>query len=189
MKISNVAIKWSQEDNPPMMDPCETDLLIRYIKKCKKHFVEIGTYKGGSAALISKYLSKNIKLTTIDIFDNPPKGSIPPSKTPATYGEAKKTITKKGNIEKVRIIKGVSWNIAKKWKRKIDFLFIDGDHRYQGFKRDFENWEPNVIVRGFILVHDTNFPGIAKAIKEILKQKRFLLKEKSGNLIVIKKLK
>ena len=31
---SKVAIEWSRKKNPPLMDPWETDLLIKYVKKC-----------------------------------------------------------------------------------------------------------------------------------------------------------
>ncbi|NIO44729.1 MAG: hypothetical protein GTN36_04210 [Candidatus Aenigmarchaeota archaeon] len=185
---SKIAVKWSKKKNPPLMEPCETDLLIKYVKKCKIHFVEIGTYKGGAASLISKFLTKRVKLTTIDIFEKAPKGSLHPKKPP-TYRQAKKTIEKQGKISKVNIIKGNSWKVAKKWKRKIDVLFIDGDHRYKAVKKDFIEWEPFVIKRGFILMHDTNFKGVKKALKEVLKSSRFLLKERVVSLVVIKKLR
>jgi len=189
IKPSKIAIEWSKKENPPMMEPIETDLLIKCIKKCKKHIVEIGTYKGGSASLISVYLPKKIKLTTIDIFKIPIKGSIPPKGKYPTYKQAKKTIEKQGKIKKVNIIKNTSKKVAKDWKKKIDILFIDGDHRYKGIKEDFKNWEPHLIKKGIVLIHDINFKGISKLIKEILKNKNFTKIEKSGNLIAIEKIK
>jgi cephalosporin hydroxylase len=42
----------------------------------------------------------------------------------------------------------------------IDFLFIDGDHRYWGVKKDFQNYEPLVRPGGMIAFHDTNSRGI-----------------------------
>lgn len=38
--------------------------------------------------------------------------------------------------------------------RKIDFLFIDGDHSYQGVKRDYETYAPLVRDGGIIAFHD-----------------------------------
>lgn len=38
--------------------------------------------------------------------------------------------------------------------RKIDFLFIDADHRYEGVKRDFELYSPLVRDGGLIAFHD-----------------------------------
>ena len=122
LKSSKIAIEWSKKENPPFMDPPETDILIKHIKKSKIHFIEIGTYKGGSTALITKYLPEKTKFTTIDIFDTSPKGSIPPDGKPPTIKEAKKYIKKEGSIKKVKIIRGASWKVAKKWKKKIDIL-------------------------------------------------------------------
>ena len=38
--------------------------------------------------------------------------------------------------------------------KKIDFLFIDGDHSYEGVKKDFENYRPLVSNGGCIGLHD-----------------------------------
>jgi len=38
--------------------------------------------------------------------------------------------------------------------QKIDFLFIDGDHRYEGVKTDFEMYFPLVRSGGLIALHD-----------------------------------
>lgn len=39
---------------------------------------------------------------------------------------------------------------------KIDFLFIDGDHSYDGVKLDFELYSKLLNERGVILIHDTD---------------------------------
>jgi predicted O-methyltransferase YrrM len=38
--------------------------------------------------------------------------------------------------------------------RAIDFLFIDGDHTYEGVKRDFEMYSPLVRPGGLVALHD-----------------------------------
>jgi predicted O-methyltransferase YrrM len=38
--------------------------------------------------------------------------------------------------------------------RSVDFLFIDGDHTYEGVKRDFEMYSPLVGSGGVIALHD-----------------------------------
>lgn len=52
---------------------------------------------------------------------------------------------------------------------KIDILFIDGDHSYEGVKRDFETYAPMVKERGLVLMHDiTNKnEGVPKFWEEI----------------------
>jgi cephalosporin hydroxylase len=38
----------------------------------------------------------------------------------------------------------------------VDFLFIDGDHTYEGVKQDYENYKQFVNVGGYIAFHDIN---------------------------------
>jgi predicted O-methyltransferase YrrM len=42
--------------------------------------------------------------------------------------------------------------------RKIDFLFIDGDHGYEGVKYDFDHYLPFVSQNGLVALHDVNLP-------------------------------
>ena len=71
---------------------------------------------------------------------------------------------------------------------KIDFLFIDGDHSYEGVKKDFELYSKLLNENGVIMIHDTDsnyetnliisedakkdhygFDGPAKFVKELQK--------------------
>lgn len=71
---------------------------------------------------------------------------------------------------------------------KIDFLFIDGDHSYEGVKKDFELYSKLLTEHGVIVIHDTDlnyeknliisedakkdhygFDGPAKFVKELEK--------------------
>lgn len=50
--------------------------------------------------------------------------------------------------------------------RPIDFLFIDGDHRYEGVKKDFALYRPLVRPGGLIAFHDIR-PNIQDANTEV----------------------
>ncbi len=39
---------------------------------------------------------------------------------------------------------------------KIDFLFIDGDHSYEGVKKDFDLYSKILTDKGIIIIHDTD---------------------------------
>ena len=56
----------------------------------------------------------------------------------------------------------------KEWNIPIGLLWIDGDHRYNYIKIDIELWAKHVISGGKIIFHDYPFPGIIKAIKEMI---------------------
>jgi predicted O-methyltransferase YrrM len=39
-------------------------------------------------------------------------------------------------------------------RKRLDFLFIDGDHTYEGVKQDFEMYTPLVRKGGLVAMHD-----------------------------------
>lgn len=79
---------------------------------------------------------------------------------------------------------GGSDNAAGKWRggQVIDVLFIDGDHRYEGVKKDIENWLPFVKKGGVIFFHDFDetSPGVVQAVNEAFKKVE-TFKETVGN--------
>jgi len=51
---------------------------------------------------------------------------------------------------------------------KIDFLFIDGDHTYDGVKKDFNNYYPLVADGGYIVFHDAvGYAGVRSLCNEL----------------------
>jgi len=56
-----------------------------------------------------------------------------------------------------------------KWDKKIDVLFIDGDHSYEGVKKDFLKYEPYVKSNGLIFMHDITHKhfGVKEFWKEV----------------------
>jgi len=66
-------------------------------------------------------------------------------------------INKKDEIglNNIKFLKGFFNPIAKKWKKPIDILHIDGFHSYHAVKNDYETWGKFVKNDGIILMHDT----------------------------------
>jgi hypothetical protein len=77
-------------------------------------------------------------------------------------------------MNKVRIVKARSesreaLHIARSFP--LASLWIDGDHSYEGIKRDWQNYSPLVIPEGYILIdnyHDYCFPGVDSFVDEDL---------------------
>ena len=71
---------------------------------------------------------------------------------------------------RVKIIESPSLDAVKKVKNKsLDFVFIDGDHSYEGCKADIEAWNKKVKPGGFLCGHDygsERFPGVKQAWDE-----------------------
>jgi predicted O-methyltransferase YrrM len=57
----------------------------------------------------------------------------------------------------VEMIRTTSAEAASTWHRKIDILFIDGDHSYEGVKKDWELFSPHVSEFGIVVFHDTTW--------------------------------
>ena len=128
--------------------------ILRILDRMKlKTVVEIGTAKGGTLFLFSRTASKDATMISVDL----PKGmfgggyhkwKIPLYKNFASANQQIHLIREdshsKATLGKVRMILD---------SKKVDFLFIDGDHTYDGVKRDFELYSP-LVGEGIIAFHD-----------------------------------
>jgi len=70
----------------------------------------------------------------------------------------------------VHIVNLRSTAAARGWDRPIALLFIDGDHRYEAVRADFEAWNRQVVSGGAILFHDAFNPelGVGRLVREVL---------------------
>jgi len=69
--------------------------------------------------------------------------------------------------DKIYILKFTSREAAKKLENiKFDFIYIDGNHRYEFVKGDIELWYNKVKVNGMLCGHDFNNMGVFKAVTE-----------------------
>lgn len=133
------------------------------VKLKPKTILEIGTAKGGTLFLFTRIADLNATIISIDLPGGPFGGGYPKWKIPFY-----KSFARKG--QKIFLIRGDSHDLTtlKKVKlilanRKIDFLFIDGDHTYEGVKKDFEMYSPLVKKGGIIAFHDI-VPGPVKHV-------------------------
>lgn len=55
------------------------------------------------------------------------------------------------------------------WDKPIGLLFIDGDHRYNYVKIDVTKWGSHIVSGGTMLMHDSSYPGVVKAIENLVK--------------------
>ena len=80
----------------------------------------------------------------------------------------------------VNIIKGNSNEVLKKINlNEIDYVFVDGGHKYETVKNDLENLTQIVNNNGIILCDDYNLsyaPGVKEAIDEYIFRKKYNLK-------------
>jgi len=162
------------------------ELLVSSCAHPNMNCVEIGSWTGNSAVLIGTIVKRMCgKLYSIDWY----QGGV--------GEEHLKSLAEKINIrdifmsnmkffeleDTVTQMNTKSEAANKDFdKESLDFIFIDGDHTYEGVKEDIKLWLPK-LKRGKILAgHDYNHTGVNKAVNEI-----FPLAEKMKELWWIKK--
>jgi cephalosporin hydroxylase len=112
--------------------------------------LEIGTAMGGSLFLWSQYLESATDLIAIDIDFSDREDFYrrfrPDLNMHFIEGDShnERTITKVNGVLN---------------ERKLDFLFIDGDHSYNGVKADFETYSRFLADGGIVGFDDINHPG------------------------------
>ena len=139
------------------------ELLHIFKDKSPKVVLEIGTARGGTLFCFSKLAPEDAVIISIDLPDGNFGGGYPKSKIPLYRSFKKKgqemfLLREDSHAEQtVQKIKEILNG------KKIDFLFIDADHTYEGVKRDFELYSSLVANKGIISFHDVAFiPGASK---------------------------
>lgn len=118
-----------------------------------KAVLEIGTATGGTLFLWARMAAPDATIVSVDLPGGVYGGGYPLWKAPLYRRFASKKQSVKllrrdshspATLEAVR-------NIL---DEPLDFLFIDGDHSYDGVKQDFEMYAPLVRPGGIVALHD-----------------------------------
>ena len=154
----------------------EAALLRELAAKVKKGcIVEIGSFRGKSAIALAAGVSDQVNSKgRSPIYCIEPHrpfvgyygGKLGPQDREAFYTVMCQT----GGFNLVSLINLSSEEVAPSWKQPISLMFIDGDHRYEGVRADFEYWDPYVVPGGKIAFHDSTDleVGPYRLIQEIL---------------------
>lgn len=136
----------------------EAGLLWKYLKRTGNTVVEIGSLRGGTTTLILMALNGKQKFYSIDkALRHAPK-LVPFLQKCKTAGTFEMVIGDSGSTTIIE---------------KIGLLFVDGDHTYEGVRRDvYRHWN-NVVMGGMILFHDgapNKSPGHCEGVERIINE-------------------
>ena len=68
-------------------------------------------------------------------------------------------------------IQGLSYQVTDQLADdSLDLVFIDADHGYDSVKRDIIAYTPKLKTTGLLTGHDIDYPGVNKAVKELIKE-------------------
>jgi predicted O-methyltransferase YrrM len=135
--------------------PDELQRLVELLDGRKpRNVLEIGTCHGGTLWLWCQLAHPHAQIVSVDLPDGPYGGGYPTEAVPKllSYGNDHQWIQLfRGDSHDELMLKSVKRFLAGK---KIDLLFIDGDHTYEGVKRDWEMYSPLVRDGGVVVFHD-----------------------------------
>lgn len=145
------------------------------------HFVEVGSWKGRSAAFMAVEIINSGKRIRFDCVDTwlgskePKHESDPSVKNGTLFEEFCRNTTPVKNA--LRIIRQPSIEAARLYEPgSLDFVFIDAAHDYDNVRADIAAWWPKVTVGGDLAGDDALFKGVSRAIDEAFPQQYRIFK-------------
>lgn len=135
-------------------------------------FVEIGCWKGRSAAFMAVEINnsgKDIKFDCIDTWKGSENEDYHQNDTNVKADTLYETFLHNVNPVKhiINPIRTTSVEGSKLYEdNSLDFVFIDACHTYECVKEDIEHWLPKIKVGGVLAGHDFHYKTVSQAVIE-----------------------
>jgi len=134
-------------------------------------YVEIGSYHGSSACFIAHGIrlsahSRGARLYCIDTWMNDAmtEGQLD------TYQQFKENVSSYDSL--IVPVRALSVDAAASFSDQVDFLFVDGDHSYDGVSTDLRAWLPKLAPGALLAMHDYGWAeGVQRAVAELVRPK------------------
>jgi cephalosporin hydroxylase len=140
-----------------------TALAAEVLQLKPRTVLEIGTARGGTLFLWAGLAAPDAMLVSVDLPFGEFGGGYPSFKVPLfrSFARDKQNVALiRGNSHASQTIALIKRHLS---GRPVDFLFIDGDHSYEGVAADFEAFSGLVRPGGLIAFHDV-VPGRPEAV-------------------------
>jgi len=145
----NYAGYWVYRSIRPQQIPTEIEQLAKEIEKLSPSTIlEIGTSNGGTLYIWARYINSCRRIISIDLPESYPYAKI---KFFKLFDRAKEFYFLRGNSHSKKTVDMFTQVLG---QEKIGFLYIDGDHSYEGVKQDFKTYGQFVARGGIVALHD-----------------------------------
>ncbi len=132
--------------------------------------VEVGSYRGRSTVALARGSldGHRVPVYAIDPHENF-EGVLGGQFGHEDRGAFMSAMLATGSFEVVRLINLSSELVTPAWSEPIGLLWIDGDHRYEGVRRDFECWAPHLAEGAVVAFDDATDPELGpwKLLEEL----------------------
>ncbi len=147
----------------------EESRFLLHAARGRRTIVEIGSYRGKSAAMLALGSAPAGHVTAIDPHIRA-EGAGTTAYCADDEHAFRQTMDRLGLAARVTHIVKASADARPDWPdTPIDLLWIDGDHSYEAVRRDLEDWAPLVRPGGILAAHDyTHREGVRRAWGEIV---------------------
>ncbi len=154
------------------ISPHECALLYNAASEVKSGcIIEIGAYHGRStvALALGSMNGHEVSVYSLDLHTDfqGMNGSVYSPKDRIVFFE---NILRTNTGEIIHVVNLGSEIVSKGWSKKVSLLWIDGDHRYNSVKNDFDCWSQYLCSGGLVAFHDSTDPSLGpwNLIGEIL---------------------
>lgn len=160
-------------------------LLLRLASEVPAHeaIVEIGNYRGRSTVALGLGAERGgatvFSIDPHDEFVGARGGRFGPRDQAQLYAN----LVRAGVGARVRVICLASEQVASSWrKRDVRLLFLDGDHRYEAVRNDYESWERHLVRDAEVLFDDCDFADVGRLVSELVAAGRLREIERVGKV-------
>lgn len=138
------------------------------------HFVEVGSWKGQSAAYMAEKIiesGKAIRFDCVDTFEGSEDEDGHQTDEDVVSGKLLEVFHNNMSpfVGHYNAVKATSVDASTQYEdESLDFVFIDAQHTYEAVREDIDVWLPKVKKGGYLAGHDYNHGPVAKAVRSKL---------------------
>ncbi|MEP6905270.1 MAG: class I SAM-dependent methyltransferase [Gemmatimonadales bacterium] len=140
--------------------------------------LEIGSFKGRSTiciARICKYYGLG-NVVAVDPHTSPSSTDPDLEGQASSFQDFQRNLSDADISDAVEVKRDFSQAVGESWTRPIRFLWIDGDHTYEGAKRDVDIFRRFLVPGSVVAMHDvlgTHYGSLRTFVEEILESADF----------------
>jgi hypothetical protein len=133
--------------------------------------VEVGAYRGRSTVALGRGSLDGHRAPVFAVEPHEPFiGALGGRFGPPDAGAFHRAMVESGCYHVVRLVSLRSSQVVRGWTIPVALLWVDGDHRYESVRRDYDSWRPHLMPGATVAFDDAADPSIGphRLIAELL---------------------